>query len=124
MSLFSTLRYILLHPLNKDTKWTALKRYVKWQIGSRLVPGAVLVPFVNDTVLAVSPGMTGATQYVYTGLNDFEDCAFLLHLLRTGDLFVDIGANVGVYTVLAAGVVGTDAIAIEPGTDDLCSAAG
>jgi hypothetical protein len=81
-SLISTLRYILQHPLNAGAKRAALVRYLKWQIGSRLVPGAVLAPFVNDTVLAASPGMTGATQNIYTGLHEFKDCGFLLHLLR------------------------------------------
>ncbi len=57
-------------------------RYVRWQVGSRLVPGAVLVPFVNQTSLLISPGMTGATHAVYTGLSDFADCSLLLHLLR------------------------------------------
>lgn len=104
-SLISTLRYILRHPLNAGAQWKALTRYLRWQLGSRLLPGAALVPFVNDTVLVVSPGMTGATQHIYTGLHEFEDCGFLLHLLRAGDLIVDIGANVGVYTVLAAGAI-------------------
>lgn len=113
-SFISTLRYILRHPLNTGASWAALKRYVKWQIGSRLVSGPVLVPFVNDSLLIVSPGMTGATQNIYTGLHDFNDCGFLLHLLRDGDLFVDIGANVGVYSVLAAKAVGARAVAIEP----------
>ncbi|QXP94871.1 FkbM family methyltransferase [Methylococcus capsulatus] len=40
--------------------------------------------------------------------------AFALHLLRTGDLFVDVGANLGSYTVLAAGAVGADCMAFEP----------
>jgi FkbM family methyltransferase len=61
--------------------------------------------------------MTGATQNIYTGLHEFEDCGFLLHFLRSGDLFVDIGANVGVYTVLAAGAIGATAVAIEPVPD-------
>jgi FkbM family methyltransferase len=113
-SLILTLLYILRHPLNAASKRAAMMRYIKWQIGSRLVPGAVLVPFVNDTMLVVSPGMTGATQNIYTGLHEFEDCGFLLHLLRAGDLFVDVGANVGVYTVLAAGAIGARAVAIEP----------
>jgi FkbM family methyltransferase len=113
-SFISTLRYILRHPLNTGNPGAALARYVKWQIGSRLVSGPVLVPFVNNTVLIVAPGMTGATQNIYTGLHDFKDCGFLLHLLREDDLFVDIGANVGVYTVLAAGAIGARAVTIEP----------
>ena len=113
-NLLLTLRAILRHPLNASDPFGALVRYVKWQIGSRLVPGAVLVPFVDKALLIVSPGMTGATQNIYTGLSDFADCALLLHLLRKECLFVDIGANVGVYTVLAAGVVGAYVVSIEP----------
>jgi FkbM family methyltransferase len=113
-SLFLTLRTILDHPLNARDRRRALVRYARWQVGSRLVPGAVLVPFINKTLLVVSPGMTGATQNIYTGLSDFADCALVLHLLRENHLFVDIGANVGVYTVLAAGVVGAQTLSIEP----------
>jgi len=114
-SLSSTLRVVLRHPLSQKDKPAALRRYISWQIGSYLLPGsATIVPFINETRLVVSRGMTGATMHVYTGLSDFPDCGFLLHLLRPDDLFVDIGANVGVYTVLAAGAVGARAITIEP----------
>jgi FkbM family methyltransferase len=58
--------------------------------------------------------MAGATGNVYCGLHEFEDMTFVLHLLRPGDLFVDVGANVGSYTVLAARVTGAHCIAIEP----------
>jgi FkbM family methyltransferase len=40
--------------------------------------------------------------------------AFALHLLRPGDLFVDVGANVGSYTILAT-AAGAESIAFEPG---------
>jgi FkbM family methyltransferase len=40
--------------------------------------------------------------------------AFLLHLLRERELFVDVGANVGTYSVLAAKVSGARVIAFEP----------
>jgi FkbM family methyltransferase len=112
--LLQTLRVIVQHPLNASDRPGSLLRYAKWQVGSRLVPGPVIVPFVNDTVFIASPGMTGVTQNIYTGLSDFFDCAFLLHLLREGDLFVDVGANAGIYTVLAAGAVGSMVISVEP----------
>ncbi len=82
-------------------------------MGSRLLPGPVIMPFVNDTCLIVRPGMTGATGNVYCGLNEFEDMALVLHALRPDDLFVDIGANVGSYTMLGA-VAGASVLAIEP----------
>jgi FkbM family methyltransferase len=93
----------------------AWKKWLSWQIGSRLVPGPVLMPFVNNTKLLVHPGLWGATMNIYTGLAEFYDMSFILHFLRPTDIFVDVGANVGVYTVLSSGVVGCKTIAFEPG---------
>lgn len=111
--MFTTLKFILEHPLTRQRKVSAIRRWVNWQVGSRLVPGPVAVNFVNKMMLLVSPGMTGATGNVYAGLHEFPDMAFALHLLRRGDLFVDVGANVGTYTVLAASV-GAKSISMEP----------
>jgi FkbM family methyltransferase len=116
MALLDTLRFIVSHPLGRRMRWRALARFARWQIASRLLPGGAVVDFVGDTRLLVSPSMTGATGNVYVGLHDFEEMGFLLHLLRSGDLFVDVGANVGSYTVLAAGVRGARVRCYEPVT--------
>jgi FkbM family methyltransferase len=112
--MYDTLRYITSHPLAKKSRRAAVSRWLRWQVGSRLVQGPVAVPFAGDARLLVSPGMTGATGNIYCGLHEFSDMAFVLHFLRPGDLFIDIGANVGTYTVLAAKVVDARVIAIEP----------
>lgn len=114
MSLHRTLRFIVDHPLNARHKGLAVSRFLRWQVGSRLLPGAVAVPFVDGTVLLAQPGMEGATGNIYCGLHEFPDMSFVLHALRPGDLFVDVGANVGSYTVLAAGACGADVISCEP----------
>ena len=61
--------------------------------------------------------MTGATGNIYCGLHEYVDMSFVLHVLRPGDLFVDIGANIGSYSVLASKVCGASVIAIEPDPD-------
>ena len=58
--------------------------------------------------------MTGATQNVYCGLHEFNDMGFLIHFLRKDDFFIDIGANIGTYTVLASGHVGAKTFTFEP----------
>jgi FkbM family methyltransferase len=108
------LRHILDHPLNRGRSAAAVQNYLTWQVRSRLASGAIAVPFVNDSVLMVRRGMHGATQNIYCGLADFHDMGFLLHLLRPGDLFADVGANVGSYTVLATAVAGARTVAFEP----------
>ena len=113
-SLLRLASFVTRHPLNRDRPAQAWLRVLAWQVGSRLVPGDVAVPFVNTTRLLVRAGQTGATGNVYCGLHEYEDMALTLHLLRADDLFVDIGANVGSYTVLAGGAVGARCMSFEP----------
>ena len=46
---------------------------------------------------------------------------FLLHFLKSDDLFLDIGANVGTYTVLASGVCKAKTWAFEPDPETVLS---
>lgn len=108
------MRWVANQPLNSKGRLRALWKFVRWQVGSRIVPGPVAVPFVDRTRLLVGPGMTGATGNLYAGLHEFDDMGFTLHFLRPGDLFVDVGANVGSYTILAAGAVGARCVSFEP----------
>ncbi|NBW75185.1 MAG: FkbM family methyltransferase [Sphingomonadaceae bacterium] len=114
MNLLSLLGFIIHHPLNSGGRIAALRRFAQWQIASRLIRQPIAMPFVGETRLLSSTGMTGATGNWYNGLHEPEEMAFVLHALRAGDLFVDIGANVGSYSVLAAGAAGAEVIAAEP----------
>jgi FkbM family methyltransferase len=114
VGILNTYRFITSHPLTAHGRLFALGRYLRWQLGSRLLGWPVVVPFVDHTRLLVRAGMKGATGNIYCGLHELEDMAFVLHFLRPEDLFVDVGANVGSYTVLASGVVGATTIAVEP----------
>ncbi|WP_077145349.1 FkbM family methyltransferase, partial [Sphingopyxis sp. KK2] len=58
---------------------------------------------------------------VYFGLHEFADMGFVLHMLRPADLFVDIGANIGSFTILAAKVSGADVIAFEPDSNTVAT---
>jgi FkbM family methyltransferase len=109
-----TLRFILQHPLTRGARCRALSRFLRWQIASRVIRQPIAVPFTAAARLLVSAGMTGATGNVYCGLHEFEEMAFVAHALRPGDLFADVGANVGTYTVLAAAVAGARCVAVEP----------
>lgn len=114
-AILRTGRFIAAHPLTRDRRLAAFARFARWQIASRL-HSEVVVPWIDGTRLAVRRGMHGVTGNIYCGLHEFTEMAFILHLLRAGDLFADIGANVGSYTVLAAGVCGARVIAVEPGS--------
>lgn len=114
MGLFGLLRFIAGHPLNRGGKVAALRRFARWQAASRIIRRPISLPFVGDTRLLVSRGMTGATGNYYCGLHEASEMGFILHALREDDLFVDVGANIGSYTILAAGAVGAKTISVEP----------
>jgi FkbM family methyltransferase len=112
----STLRFIYGHPLNRKRPIAGLVRFAAWQLRSR-AHAEVIHPWVDGTKLAVRRGMTGATGNIYCGLHEFPDMAFVLHALRANDLFLDIGANVGSYTILASGVCAARTLAFEPASE-------
>jgi FkbM family methyltransferase len=114
MGLLHTLRFLTTHPLGRLGKVGAVGRFVRWQLAIRLSPGPIAVPFIADARLLMARGMAAATGNHYVGLFEFADMAFVLHVLRPADLFLDVGANIGSYTLLASKVIGANCVAIEP----------
>ncbi len=110
----SIYRIISRHPLTSKKKGKAFSRFLKWQIVRRLMPYPLVYPFVDDIKLILKQGLTSATAQYYMGLSEFEEMCFVLHFLQEDDLFVDVGANVGCFTLLASGAKRAKTIAIEP----------
>lgn len=107
-------RYFANHPLTKEKPFTAVKRYAKFHLTHKLNPEAALYPFVNELKILTRPGMGHIAHNIYVGLGDFWEMGFVMHFLRHSDLFVDVGANAGAYSLLAAGVCNASTLAIEP----------
>lgn len=114
MSLGSTIKFLLQHPLAQKQPLPALWRFGSWQLRSRISTNPVVVNWIEGTRFWMGKGWTGVTGNYYTGLHEFQDMAFLLHLLRPGDHFADVGANMGSYTVLASGVCKAHTYCFEP----------
>jgi len=117
MHALSTAQWIVKHPLSEHRKVRNIARYLAWQLRSRLLRKPYVFEFVNGSKMLAKPGMTGATGNLYVGLHEFHEMSFALHYMRRGDLFVDVGANVGSYTILASVAVGADVLAFEPGDE-------
>jgi FkbM family methyltransferase len=111
--MLKTLSFIANHPLTRGRPLAGFARFLRWQIQSRM-QREVEVTWIGGAKLVARNGMAGATGNIYCGLHEFADMAFVIHLLRPADLFVDVGANIGSYTILASAVVGARAVAVEP----------
>ncbi|PIQ27780.1 FkbM family methyltransferase [bacterium (Candidatus Blackallbacteria) CG17_big_fil_post_rev_8_21_14_2_50_48_46] len=109
-----TLYKISSHPLTRKSPLAALKRYFLFHLSQRLFPYTQVYPWIGELRLFVRKGWAGVVGNIYTGLYDFEEMSFILHYLKKDDLFADIGANHGVYSLLAAGICQAQVISIEP----------
>jgi len=112
--LIAVTRFILEHPMNTDHKLLSLLKFVEWQVATRILKKRVVVPWIDESMVISGPGDTGLTGNIYAGFMEYEEMVFLLHALQPTETFVDVGANLGAYTILASKVVKSRTIAFEP----------
>ncbi len=118
-SLFSFIYYSLpdffKHPLWKNKPFIPLLRFLFLQLYFLIKPGKKFhLLWLDKIKLEINKGDHELTGNFYFGLNQFNDMSFLLHFLRSSDLFLDVGANMGSYSLLASGIIGSKVLAIEP----------
>jgi FkbM family methyltransferase len=97
-----TINYILSHPNCQQQKMRSISRFFRWQIYKRLTHNYQDIQLLPNLELRCYPDSFSASAALYCGLYDYNEMNFLLRYLRSEDSFLDIGANVGVCTLLAA----------------------
>jgi FkbM family methyltransferase len=108
---------ILQHPLNDGTRMTTLLRYIAWNLTRAAIRQKMVLPLPNDLQIIVPNQSNFATGLYLHQLYDFSNMGFFCHFLRADDLLLDVGANIGVYGLLAAKSTGCKVIACEPAPD-------
>ena len=99
------LGHVLRHPDNRKHRLRATLRFFRWQLHKRLRKTPITVRVGANRSFKVVCDSSFSSLVVYNRLPDWDEMNFLLRLLRPSDGFIDIGANVGFYTVLASTVV-------------------
>jgi FkbM family methyltransferase len=67
--------------------------------------------------MLVSVSSAAGVHVAYANPPDVAEWRVWRRFLRPGDLFIDVGANIGTYSVLAA-EVGAEVVAVEPNADN------
>lgn len=106
------------HPANRHNKVQAICRAISWQIRLRISRKPVIYRWVEPVKLALKRGYHSLTAQVYFQYSEYSEMHFLLDHLKEDDLFVDVGANMGAYSLLVAGVTKASVIALEPLPDN------
>lgn len=114
MGLKKVLGFIIQHPISGKSKIRSIARFFWWQFRCLVTNEMYVHQFTLNSKLIIEKGMTGATGNLYCGLHEYKEMLFVLHFLRPEDLFVDVGANIGSFTVLASAEIGTKTYCFEP----------
>lgn len=102
------------HPLTKNEVSKALYRYISFNVIQTVWPKERIYRWINNLKFYAQIGDAGIVANIYYKLFDYEDSMFLIDHLKKDDLFIDVGANVGHYSLLAAGVCEAEVVAFEP----------
>lgn len=102
------------HPLTQESPlYYFLSNYLCFHVNS-LWKTWTTCSWVDGLVLKLKPGDSGLLGNYYYGLAEFEESVCLYHFLGDKDIFFDIGANLGHYSLLLSKGKGCKSIAVEP----------
>lgn len=92
----------------------AVRRHLAWQW--RKVTNAFPCELpLSQSILVARSGNCGVSALVNAhGLYDFNNMMLLKTLLRSGGVFLDVGANIGAFTLIAAEQEAAQIMAFEP----------
>ncbi len=101
-TLRSTLGFIARHPANRKRRVRAVLTFFTWQVWKRATGRPIVARFWRGLKVTVHPDSRSASLALYTGLPEYDDMLFTERFLRDTDFVIDVGANIGLYTMLAA----------------------
>lgn len=101
------------HPTRRGERFSALIRAVRHEIVTRWLGRPTILPLGERSKLIAYKGETNTPLAVVANPPNFPDMLVWRRYLQSGDLFLDVGANIGAYTIWAA-ELGAEVIAIEP----------
>ncbi|HEV2551858.1 MAG TPA: FkbM family methyltransferase [Stellaceae bacterium] len=127
MGLFHRLRgwlnRLYAHPFNRERPVTALVRLVRWHT-LRLSGRARDLEFWGTRTIRCYPDADGSMWLILNVVMDWNEFHFMRRYLRANDTFLDVGANLGIYTLWASQFVDTLSghgriVAVEPDPKNL-----
>ncbi len=107
-------RMIKKHPITKASPLKGLFRYFHFNITQTILKKPRVYNWIQGLKFYAEKGDAGLVGNIYYKLMDYEDSMFLIKHLKANDVFVDVGANLGHYTMLASGICKAKSFAIEP----------
>ena len=113
---YSLIRTIYSHPYNRQKPLFALYRALRWQLHKRLSADSRTYNYWGTRKITCHPDSLQSMWLVYNYYMDWDEFHFIKRYLQRASVVVDVGANVGVYTLWISQYLGSEGrlIAFEP----------
>ena len=116
--LWKLFKFVWTHPANEGARLRALVRLLRFHASGKVLHRRTLARLGQRSMLWADRSRWEASKVVYANPPDHPEMLAWQQVLQPGDLFVDVGANVGNYAIWA-GELGAEVIALEPAADTL-----
>jgi hypothetical protein len=109
----SAVRLTWTHPGNRGHRVRAIAIFALAHLWSRVAQTPVLVRLGKGSIAALRPRLFAPdSKLIYSNTPDWREMRLMRSVLRDGDLFVDVGANIGSYS-LGGWESGAEVVVVE-----------
>lgn len=108
MSIRIISRSVLTNPGNRNKRIRKLYAAVRWQCYKRVIKRPKIITLANGTRFRAYPDCVVSSALHYADWPEYEELHFCRSHLRRGDVVIDVGANVGHFSLLLADIVGAE----------------
>lgn len=111
-----SIRYIFNNPINKNSKVKLLLKILWWKVNKAYFKLPVIVKLAPKIKCICYPNSSHYSTFVlYTTFPEYGEMMMVKKILKEDDVFLDVGANIGIYSLVAASKITKGKIyAFEP----------
>lgn len=118
MNFLANLVRILEHPMNKERKVNTFLKILWWKINQLIFKHPAIIEIFPGIKCICYPDSSFGGWVVYSTLPEFSEMNFFYNFVGKAGTLVDVGASIGVYSLIAGSRISKGAVyAFEPSHD-------
>ena len=107
MKFFTALLSLLNHPNNKDKPFRTIGTLIWWKLNQIYFKLPAVYQLTSKIKILCEPDSSYGSFIIYAGFPEYAEMKFIHDYLSKSDVMVDVGANIGAVSLLAADKITT-----------------
>lgn len=112
---FTSFLWVINHPNNRNNSFLTILRIFIWKMNQVFLKIPKIINIQNGVKFKCYPDSSWGGLVIYTRLPEYFEMRFVNKIINKGDIVIDVGANLGSYSLIAASKVSNGKVfAFEP----------